>query len=101
MQLLNKISNTSPDVTFHYSGDFDLQGLRIAAHLLSRYPRHTPANSGALIPPSYMRAARGHVASLQICPMFSSSNRCHTVKGKAYQEGIASLLIEDIQHSLE
>ena len=38
IQLLNKIINASPHITFHYSGDFDPQGLRIAAHLLARYP---------------------------------------------------------------
>ncbi len=108
MQLLNKISNTSPDVTFHYSGDFDLQGLRIAAHLLSRYPRH--CQLWRFDPPSYvaalhMRAANlnaGDVAYLHILPdVFTPLIGVIQEKGKkAYQEGIASLLIEDIQHSL-
>ncbi len=40
LRLLSLLVESLPDVQLHYSGDFDLQGLRIARYLLARYPQH-------------------------------------------------------------
>ena len=38
--LLDQLIAGSGQIRFHYSGDFDLKGLQIAAHLMGRYPDH-------------------------------------------------------------
>jgi uncharacterized protein (TIGR02679 family) len=105
IQLLNKLVDSSPNVTFHYSGDFDLQGVRIAAHLLARYPhccqlwRFDPTSYFAALHISAANLEASDIRGLRLLPdMFSPLRSAMQEKGKkAYQEGIASLLIEDIQ----
>lgn len=110
IQLLNKLSISSPDVTLHYSGDFDLQGLRIAAHLLARYPR--ACRLWRFDPASYRAALHTRAANLDaseksrlaLLPpdLFGPLIAAMQEEGKkAYQEGIANLLIEDIQRELK
>lgn len=108
IQILNNISNASPHVTFHYSGDFDLQGLRIAAHLLSRYPQHCqlwhfdPISYFAAMHISSADLEASDIAGLYTLPSsFAPLIAAMQEKGKkAYQEGIVSLLIEDIRRCL-
>lgn len=106
IQLLNKLRMSSPDITFHYSGDFDLQGLRIAAHLLARYPRicrlwrFDPASYSAALHTRATDLDASEKRRLALLPPdpFGPLIAAMQEKGKkAYQEGIAGLLIEDIQ----
>ncbi len=105
IQLLNKLINSSPNATLHYSGDFDLQGVRIAAHLLARYPhrcrlwRFDPTSYFAALHTSATNLDASDISGLRLLPdLFSPLRSAMQEKGKkAYQEGIASLLIEDIQ----
>jgi uncharacterized protein (TIGR02679 family) len=105
IQLLNKLIDSYPNVTFHYSGDFDLQGVRIAAHLLARYPHHCrlwrfdPTSYFAALHISAANLDASDISGLRLLPnMFSPLRSAMQEKGKkAYQEGITSLLIEDIQ----
>lgn len=108
LQLLNAIINACPDVVFHYSGDFDLQGLRIATHLLARYPHH--CQLWRFDPLSYDAALHIRAANLEhaersgletLPPSFASLVAAmREQEKKAYQEGIVSLLIQDIQENL-
>ncbi len=108
MQILNKLSKSSPKITFHYSGDFDLHGLRIAAHLLSYYPHHCqpwrfdPTSYFAALHISAANLDTSDITGLHALPdIFAPLIAAMRDKGKkAYQEGIVSLLIEDIQHTL-
>jgi uncharacterized protein (TIGR02679 family) len=103
IQLLNAIANACPNVTFHYSGDFDLQGLRIAAHLLVRYPQncqlwHFDSRSySAALHPRATTLESGERAGLQrLSPAFAPLVAAMEKQGKkAYQEGIVPLLIKD------
>lgn len=107
MLLLRKLGQASSNVTFHYSGDFDLQGLRIAAHLLARYPHR--CRLWRFDPVSYDAALHASAADLEVHEkdrldllpdLLSPLSTAMREKGKkAYQEGIVALLIEDIQKS--
>jgi uncharacterized protein (TIGR02679 family) len=104
IRLLSLLIESSPDVQLHYSGDFDLQGLRIARYLLARYPQH--CHLWRFDPDSYLTALhdRGAVlggnemAGLQNLPeVFSPlASVIQRERKKAYHEGITERLLEDI-----
>ena len=104
MQLLTTIINACPSVVFHYSGDFDLQGLRIAAHLLAHYPQNSqlwhfdsPSYFVALHPQAPALESGEKSALETLPPPFALLVAAMQEQGKkAYQEGIVSLLIKDI-----
>lgn len=112
MRLLTLLTESQPTVTLHYSGDFDIQGLRIAAYLCAHYQQCSPWHFD---PDSYHVALHSETAQLDpkelaTLPTLSSpSNRASlptaftpliqtisTTKRKAYQEGITELLLQDI-----
>lgn len=102
--LLDALLGQSPSHHLHYSGDFDLAGLKIAAYLMERYPEQ--CHLWRFDTASYLQAMhnRGVAANarelsgLQNLPeMFEPLVATMQEKGKwAYQEGIAHLLLEDI-----
>jgi len=104
IRLLNLLTETAPDTVLHYSGDFDLPGLRIAAYLQTRY--HANCQLWHLDPSSYLAALHqknenfdsNDLAALQSLPApFAPLVTAMQEKGrKAYQEGITHLLIKDI-----
>ena len=107
LRLLSLLTESSPEVVLHYSGDFDLQGLRIAAHLLARYPHH--CRLWCFDPSAYLAALHHQSASLdedervglQTLPAeFAELADAMRENGrKAYQEGILPLLLQSIQNS--
>src|SRR5579885_323673 len=104
IRLLNLLTETDPHTLLHYSGDFDLAGLRIASYLQKRYRAHF--RPWHLDPPSYLVALHHksaafethELASLQSLPAdFAPLAATMQEQGKkAYQEGITHLLFEDI-----
>src|SRR5579859_1683858 len=108
IRLLNLLVASSPEIILHYSGDFDIQGLRIAAHLLARYAHH--CHLWRFDAPSYLAALHNggttlsddDIASLQRLPDdFAPLVATMQARGqKAYQEGLTQLLLQDIQQAL-
>lgn len=109
IRLLNLLIESSSDLVLHYSGDFDLQGLRIASHLLARYARRCLL--WHFDPPSYLTALHSNAAELsavdlsglQTLPkLFTplTTVMCEHNK-KAYQEGITQLLLQDIVNVIQ
>lgn len=106
LRLLGLLTESSPEVVLHYSGDFDLQGLRIAAHLLARYPHH--CRPWCFDPPAYLAALHhqgvlleeDERVGLQTLPAeFATLAAAMRENGKkAYQEGILHLLLHSIQN---
>ena len=104
IRLLNLLTEADPAITLHYSGDFDLPGLRIAAYLQKRYPAH--CRLWRLDASSYLAALHHRSASfdsndlagLQRLPaQFASLVAAMQEQGrKAYQEGISHHLLYDI-----
>jgi uncharacterized protein (TIGR02679 family) len=107
IRLLSLLIESSPDVQLHYSGDFDLQGLRIARYLLARYPQH--CRLWCFDPDAYLTALhdRGavlggnEIAGLQNLPEIFSPlvSVMQRERKKAYHEGITERLLEDIYKS--
>ncbi len=107
LRLLTLLTETSPEVVLHYSGDFDLQGLRIAAHLLARYPHRCCL--WCFDPPTYLAALHhqgvpleeDERVGLQTLPAeFAGLAAAMRENGKkAYQEGILHLLLHSIQNA--
>jgi uncharacterized protein (TIGR02679 family) len=108
LRLLSLLTTSSPEVVFHYSGDFDLQGLRIAAYLLARYPQH--CRLWCFDPPAYLAALHHQGALLEeheraglesLPEEFAGLSAVMRENGKkAYQEGILPLLLQSIQDAL-
>ena len=108
LRLLSLLTESAPEVVLHYSGDFDLQGLRIAAHLLTRYPKH--CRLWCFDPPAYLAALHhqgvllneDEYAGLQTLPEeFAELAAAMRENGKkAYQEGILHMLLHSIQNAL-
>ncbi len=103
IQLLNLLIASRPTITLYYSGDFDIQGIRIAAYFHTRYPQcqlwrfdadtyHAALHSQAKHLDSHELAALHNLPDT-FAPLL---NAMQAEKQKAYQEGIVSLLIEDI-----
>ena len=94
----------SPTNQLHYSGDFDLAGLKIATYLMERYPGR--CHPWRFDPESYVKALHNEgvtantadLAALSNLPeVFAALVAIMQEKGKwAYQEGIAQLLLEDV-----
>jgi uncharacterized protein (TIGR02679 family) len=107
LRLLSLLTESSPEVVLHYSGDFDLQGLRIAAYLLTRYPQHcrlwcfdTPAYLAALHHQSASLDEHERVGLQRLPEEFAGLSVAMQENGKkAYQEGILPLLLQSIQNS--
>lgn len=106
--LLDRLLTASPANRLYYSGDFDLKGLQIAAHLLARYPeRCLPWCFG---PDAYVLALQAEgvpaganeLALLNGLPsVFKPLINVMQEKEKwAYQEGIASILMQDISNNI-
>lgn len=104
MTLLDLLLSATPDHRLHYSGDFDIKGLQIAAYLMERYP-------GCCLPwhidvEAYTLAmqADGITASKRDLELLNALSEVFTMlieaikaQGEwAYQEGILQLLIRDI-----
>jgi uncharacterized protein (TIGR02679 family) len=108
IRFLNLLTQSSPDVQFYYSGDFDMQGLRIARYFLARYPQQCLL--WRFDPFSYLTAlhhrgailAGNEVANLLKLPEVFSAlvNEMRKERKKTYQEGITPLLLEDIRSAL-
>lgn len=106
LRLLSLLTESSPEIVLHYSGDFDLQGLRIAAHLLERFPQH--CRLWCFDPPAYLAALHHQGAfleeyeraGLQTLPgEFALLAAAMRENGKkAYQEGIMHLLLQSLQN---
>ncbi len=104
IRLLTLLIESSPDVQLYYSGDFDLQGLRIARYLLSRYPQR--CHLWRFDPAAYLTAVHSHgavfagkeLAGLQNLPeIFSPLVKVmQQEQKKAYHEGITAELLQDI-----
>lgn len=106
--LLDRLLAASPENRLYYSGDFDLKGLQIAAHLLARYPerclpwRFDPDAYVQALQAEGVPAGVNELAALNgLPPVFSSLVNMMQEKGKwAYQEGIANILIQDMLQRL-
>ena len=104
LRLLDLLLNTSPQNRLHYSGDFDVKGLQIAAYLLARYPdrclpwRFDPESYEAALRYDGIEARESDLSSLCALPtIFSFLITIMQQQRKwAYQEGIAALLAKDI-----
>ena len=104
LKLLDLLLDASPHNRLHYSGDFDVKGLQIAAYLLARYPErchlwHFDSNSYAVaLKTDGIQARESDLHSLATLPtIFSSLVATMQQKRKwAYQEGIVELLASDM-----
>jgi uncharacterized protein (TIGR02679 family) len=105
MTLLDRLVTEPEKVHLHYSGDFDLKGLQIAAHLLARYPGrchpwHFDLEAYTLALQSDGIPARPNDLNLlnalpeTFAPLISAMQE---QQKWAYQEGITPLLAADIQ----
>jgi uncharacterized protein (TIGR02679 family) len=102
--LLDRLLAASPENRLYYSGDFDLKGLQIAAHLLARYPerclpwRFDPDAYARALQSEGISAGANELALLDgLPPVFASLVGVMQEKGKwAYQEGIADILVGDV-----
>ena len=98
----------SPHNLLHYSGDFDVKGLQIAAYLLARYPDrchpwHFDSDSYAVaLQSDGIQARESDLSSLStLSAIFSSLVATMQQKRKwAYQEGIVDLLASDMLYSM-
>lgn len=104
LTLLDMLLAASPLNHFHYSGDFDLKGLQIAAHLQARYADR--CHLWHLDPAAYAIALRidgvparaSDLAQLDALPPAFAPlvTSMQEQKKWAYQEGIAHLLLTSI-----
>ncbi len=103
--LLDRLVAEDEKVRLHYSGDFDLKGLQIAAHLLARYPGrchpwHFDLEAYTLALQSDGIPARPNDLNLlnSLPETFAELIVALQEQQKwAYQEGITPLLVADIQ----
>ncbi len=106
--LLDLLMGQSPVHHFHYSGDFDLAGLKIADYLMERYPQQCHLwrfDANSYLQAIHNRGVEAHgkeLTALQSLPeIFALLVATMQEKGKwAYQEGLAHLLIEDIKQNM-
>ena len=105
LKLLDLLLAQSPDTTLHYSGDFDLKGLQIAASLIARYPgrcqpwhfdpdSYTTALQAGGMPARTSELALLHALPDVFAPLVTIMQER---KQWAYQEGITALLIADVR----
>lgn len=106
--LLDRLLAASPANRLYYSGDFDLKGLQIATHLLARYPercvpwRFDPDAYAQALQAEGMPTGANELASLNgLPPVFAPLISVMQQKKKwAYQEGIITILMQDIVERL-
>ncbi len=105
MNLLDLLLAASPNHRLHYSGDFDVKGIQIAAYLTTRYPgRCHPWHFDTDAYEVGLRSD-GIPARTSELDMLSAFPKDFTplvamMQGKkvwAYQEGITHLLIDDVR----
>lgn len=104
LTLLNLLLSSNSAHHLHYSGDFDLKGLQIAAYLLERYaercsPWHIDTTGyQTALQADGIPARPGELQQLNTLPLiFMPLIETMQAQGKwAYQEGIAQLLINDL-----
>ncbi len=104
---LDLLFASSPTTSLHYSGDFDLAGLRIAARLLERYPsrchlwRFDPATYLAALHTRSIPLNAPDLSDLQFLPSaFAPLVAVMREHGKkAYQEGIVQQLLDDMRNA--
>jgi len=109
LTLLDLLLSTTPVNRLHYSGDFDVKGLQIAAYLMERYPGrcfpwHIDAEAYTLaMKADGIPARQRELEILAALPaVFSSLVKTMQAQGKwAYQEGIAQLLITDVGKAID
>lgn len=104
LTLLDLLLLASPNHSCFYSGDFDLKGLQIATHLLSRYPDQ--CHPWHLGPHAYTTALQtdGIAASMSELNQLRNLPACfiplvgsiQKQKKWAYQEGITHILLNAI-----
>ena len=104
IRLLDLLLKTEPTLRYHYSGDFDVQGLRIAAYLQKRYPHNLLL--WRFTPDAYLSAlherggilSQEEIESLQHLPdVFASLVAVMAEQGqRAFQESVLPLLIDDV-----
>ena len=108
IRLLNMLIESSSDILLYYSGDFDIQGLRIASHLLTHYSkrcllwRFDPSSYLTALHSKSAELSASDLSGLQALPEFFAPLTaviCEKNK-KAYQEGITHLLLQDIRKTL-
>jgi len=105
--LLDQLIAGSREVIFHYSGDFDLKGLQIAAHLLARYPDHcqpwhfAPSDYILALQSDGLPARPNDLALLNTLPAIFASliTTIQTHQKWAYQEGVSHQLAIDVRNS--
>jgi uncharacterized protein (TIGR02679 family) len=105
LTLLDLLLTASPANLLHYSGDFDLKGLQIAAYLIERYPQR--CHPWHIDPPAYTHAMQADGIAAQerdlqmldaLPAIFAPLVEVMQEQRKwAYQEGIVQLLVEDVQ----
>lgn len=106
LKLLDLLLVHAPQTTIHYSGDFDLKGLQIAASLMARYsgrcqPWHfDPDAYNVALHAGGVPARTGELALLHALPdVFTPLvTSMQEQRQWAYQEGITSLLLADVQY---
>ena len=104
LTLLDMLLAASPMNHFHYSGDFDLKGLQIAAHLQAHYPDRChlwhldPAAYAIALQIDGVPARASELAQLDALPPAFAPLAASIQQQKkwAYQEGIAHLLLTSI-----
>ncbi len=105
--LLDLMLAASPKNRLYYSGDFDLKGLQIAAHLFARYPerclpwRFEPEAYERALQSEGVPAPTNDLEQLNGLPLiFAPLIAAIREKKKwAYQEGIADILIKDVSNN--
>ncbi len=104
LTLLDMLLAASPDNHFYYSGDFDLKGLQIAAHLQAHAPKRgylwqmDSAAYATALQTDGVPAQANELAQLQALPSIFAPlvAKMQEKKKWAYQEGIARLLLASI-----
>ena len=107
MTLFDQLIAESADIQFRYSGDFDLKGLQIAAHLMARYPEHcfpwhfTPEAYAVALQSGGIPARPNDLNALNSLPdIFAPLIASMREQQKwAYQEGITQMLARDVMIS--
>ena len=108
IRLFDLLLADAPTRHLHYSGDFDLKGLQIAAHLMARYPgrchpwRFDPDAYRIALRTGGVEARANDLDTLQslpgnFAPLIASMRQS---RQWAYQEGIADVLLAGIQASI-
>lgn len=107
LKLLDLLLVHAPQTTIHYSGDFDLKGLQIAASLMARYAgrcqlwHFDPDSYNVALQAGGVPARTGELTLLHTLPdVFTPlTTSMQEQRQWAYQEGITSLLLADVQHA--